>query len=61
MKTLSVPERHQLRIAKQTLKMAPAMIGVMGGPSIEEARKIIERLAPRKRAVTSIWEAACTC
>lgn len=41
---LSVPERHQLKIAYDTLKMPDAMVGVMGGPDKEESREIIKRL-----------------
>jgi hypothetical protein len=40
---LSVPERHQLRIALQTLKMHDAAANVMGGPNKEEAREILKR------------------
>jgi UDP-N-acetylglucosamine transferase subunit ALG13 len=36
-----IPRQHQQRIAKATLRMNPAMVGVMGGPSIEEAKKIL--------------------
>lgn len=41
---LSVPEKHQLKIAKQTLNMPDAMVGVMGGPDKKEAREIVKRL-----------------
>lgn len=41
---LSVPEKHQLKVARQTLKMNDTMAGVMGGPSKAEARKIIKKL-----------------
>lgn len=41
---LTVPEKHQLRIAKQTLKMPGAMGGVMGGMSKKQAREIIKKL-----------------
>ena len=41
---LSVPEQHQLKIAYKTLKMNPAMIGVMGGMSREEAVEVIKKL-----------------
>ncbi len=41
---LSVPEKHQLQVARQTLKLNPAMVAVMGGPSVEEAKAIIKRL-----------------
>ena len=43
MKKLTVPEQHQLKIAKATLKMPDAIVGVMGGPTKEEARQIIKR------------------
>lgn len=43
-KGMSVPDKHQLRIAKDTLKMNPVMARVMGGPSPEEAKEIIKRL-----------------
>ena len=41
---LSVPDKHLLRIAKDTLKMPDAMVGVMGWPNKEQAREIIKRL-----------------
>jgi hypothetical protein len=37
----SSPERHHHDIAVKTLKMPPAMAGVMGGPSPHEAEKIL--------------------
>jgi hypothetical protein len=40
---LSVPERHQHTIARQTLRMSPAMAGVMGGPNHQESRAILSR------------------
>jgi hypothetical protein len=46
-RVLSVPEKHQLRIAKQTLKYSDAGASIMGGPSKEEAREIILRLTGR--------------
>jgi hypothetical protein len=41
---LSVPEKHQLKIAYDTLKMTDPMVGVMGGMTKEEAREVIKRL-----------------
>lgn len=41
---LSVPQQHQLKIAKQTLKYSDAGAAIMGGPSKAEAREIILRL-----------------
>ena len=48
MNNLSVPERHQLRIARDTLEMSDAGARIMGGPTKEEAREIIFRLTGRK-------------
>ncbi len=45
---LSVPERHQLKVARQTLRMPDAMVGVMGGPNKAQAREIIARLGRRR-------------
>ena len=41
---LSVPEKHQLKIARDTLKMSDVGAMIMGGPSKEQAREIIKRL-----------------
>jgi len=35
------PDEHQIKIAKDTLKMPKAKAGVMGGPTKEEAKKIL--------------------
>jgi hypothetical protein len=45
---LSVPDKHLLRIAQQTLRMPDAMVGVMGGPDKAESRRIIQRLTGRR-------------
>jgi hypothetical protein len=45
---LSVFNKHQLKIAKSTLRMPDAMVGVMGGPTKAEARKIILKLTGKK-------------
>lgn len=47
---LSVPEQHELRIARRTTRMHPVMAAVMGGPSPEEARRTVARLGPREGA-----------
>jgi hypothetical protein len=44
---LSVPDQHQLRIARDTLKMSDVGVLVMGGPTKAEAREIIKRLTGR--------------
>lgn len=44
MRQLDVPEKHQLRVARQTLQMSDVMARVMGGPTKEQARRIILEL-----------------
>lgn len=51
---LSVPERHQLKIARSTLHMPDAVAGVMGGPTKEQAREIIRRLTGKIREASEI-------
>ena len=41
---LSVPEKHQLAIAKKTLKMNDVGVLVMGGMTKDEARISIKKL-----------------
>jgi len=48
MNRLSVPEQHQLRIARDTMKMSPAMARIMGGPNVDEAIEIIRRLTGKQ-------------
>ncbi len=45
---LTIPEQHQLRIARKTLKMPDALVTVMGGPSKKEALKIIYKLEKKE-------------
>ena len=47
MRKLTVPERHQLKIARSTLKMCDVGALVMGGPNKAEAREIIRLLTGR--------------
>jgi hypothetical protein len=47
-RALSVPEQHQLRVARQTLRYSDAGARIMGGPTKAEAREIIARLTGRK-------------
>ena len=44
---LSVPEQHQLRVARKTLTYSDVGARVMGGPTKAEARQIIKRLTGR--------------
>lgn len=46
---LSVPEQHQLRVARQTLKMSDMGARIMGGPTKQEAREIIKRLTKKRK------------
>lgn len=48
MKKLNGLEKHQLKIAKDTLKMNNAMLGVMGGMSKEQAKKVIKQLTGKE-------------
>lgn len=48
-KKLSIPEKHQLKIAYDTLRMPDAMAAVMGGPTKVEARVIIRTLTGKTR------------
>lgn len=48
-KSLTPEEEHQLKVAKDTLKMPDAMAAVMGGPTKEEARRIVIELEAKKR------------
>ena len=45
---LSVPEKHQLRVARMTLTYSDVGARIMGGPSKEESRAIILRLTGRR-------------
>lgn len=44
MKTLSIFDRHQLNIARKTVNMPQAMIDILGGMTLNEAKEIIKRL-----------------
>lgn len=46
---LTVPEKHQLRVARRTLRMTPAMAGVMGGPTRDEAARVVRELDGKER------------
>ena len=45
---LSVPEQHQLKVARKTLTYSDVGARIMGGPTKAEARKIIFELTGRK-------------
>ena len=42
-KGMTVPEWHQLQIAKKTVKMSPAMAAILGGMSVDEAKAIVNK------------------
>ncbi|MHA2329751.1 MAG: hypothetical protein ACXACR_14645 [Candidatus Hodarchaeales archaeon] len=44
---LSVPERHQLRIAKRTLELSDVGALILGGMTKEEARIVIKKQTNR--------------
>lgn len=44
MSKLSIPQKHQLKIARDTLKMSDAGARIMGGMTKEEARQVIIKL-----------------
>lgn len=44
---LTVPEQHQLKIARKTLTYSDAGARIMGGPTKAEARAIIKKLTGR--------------
>jgi len=48
MAKLSVPEKHQLKIAKDTLKMSDIGAKIMGGMTKEEAKEIIRKLTGKE-------------
>lgn len=56
-KPLSTPEKHQLKIARATLKMSNTMANVMGGMSKKEAKKIIEKFKKEGKITESLDEA----
>jgi hypothetical protein len=47
-RNLTIPEKHQLKVARDTLRMNDVMARVMGGMTKAEARQVIERLTGKK-------------
>ena len=45
---LTIPEKHQLKVAQDTLRMNDVMARVMGGMTNAEARDVIERLTGKR-------------
>ena len=48
MKQLTVPERHQLKVARATLLLSNGEAILMGGPNKHESRNIIQGLTGRR-------------
>jgi hypothetical protein len=48
-KELTIPEKHQLKVARKTLETPNAMLGIMGGMTKSEARAVIKRLTGRDK------------
>lgn len=46
-KNISVPERHRIKIAKDTLKMSDVGARIMGGMTKEEARNLLTKYGIR--------------
>lgn len=55
-KTLSVPEKHQLKIAKDTLKMSGVGAMIMGGMSKEEARTFLKSIGWAEKKIKKLEE-----
>ena len=45
---MNIFDKHQLKIARQTLKYSDVGAKIMGGPTKEEARKIIKRITGKE-------------
>jgi len=45
---LSIPEKHQLQIARKTLQMSDTMAKIMGGMTKKEAKEIIKKTTKRR-------------
>ncbi len=45
---MQVPDRHQLAIAKKTLKMSDEAVLILGGMTKNEAKKIINKWKRKK-------------
>jgi len=54
--SLSVPQKHQKKIAIQTLKMPDPMVGVMGGMDKKQAREFLSSIGYTDREIAKIEE-----
>lgn len=58
--SLSVPERHQLKIAKDTLKMSDSGAKIMGGMTKKEARTFLKKHGYSDNAIAKLEEEQLT-
>jgi len=58
---LPVPEQHQLRIARQTLRYTDVGARIMGGPTKAEAREIIARLTGKRARINPRYRKTKSC
>jgi hypothetical protein len=57
-KTLSVPEKHQKKIALQTLKYSDAGAKIMGGMTKDEAKKFLKSIGYTDRQIKKLEESS---
>lgn len=55
-KSLSVPEKHQLAIAKKTLKMSDAGANIMGGMNKKEAKEFLKKIGYSDKQIKKMEE-----
>jgi len=55
-KKLTVPEKHQLKIAKQTLKYSDVGASIMGGMTKDEARAFLKKVGYSDREIKKLEE-----
>lgn len=53
---LTVPEQHQLKIAKSTLKMSDVGAKIMGGMTKDEARKFLMKCGYSAKRIAKMEE-----
>lgn len=49
---MNVPERHQFKIAKDTLRLSDAGVLIMGGMTKPEARTFLKRIGWSEKRIT---------
>jgi len=51
---ISVPQKHQLKIAKDTLKMSDAGASIMGGMSKKEAKEFLKSIGYSEKQIKKL-------